>query len=185
LFSLPSDLPHQLFGDLVTENLPIILYRTCGGSTDLIRSLILNKAADEYCRTSAVRAMVYAAVDGMIRREDVLTLFGSLFTGNEADSDSSFWSFLASNVCDLYPEGMMKVIEKAYQDGLVSPWIIGIESLKRALEAGQEQAFEQMRTRIRRESPEDVHDYMSWWACFKPKEQSSIPMNFPSRDPSR
>jgi len=172
LFSLPPDLPYQLFGDLVTENLPIILFRTCGGSTDMIRSLILNKDADEYCRSSAMRAMVFAVADGMILREEVLALFRSLFTGNEADSDSSFWSFLANSVCDLYPEGMMEVIEKAYRDGLISPWVIGIEDFERALRADKEQAFEQVRTKIRRKSPENVHDYMSWWACFRTREPS-------------
>jgi len=174
LFSLPPDVPHQLFGDIVTETLPIILFRTCGGSTDMIRLLILNKEADEYCRTSAMRAMVFAVADGMIPREEVLALFASLFTGNEADSGSSFWSFLANSVCDLHPEGMMEVIEKAYQDGLISPWVIGIQNFERTLSADKEQALEQVRTRIRRESPENVHDYMSSWACFRAAEPSSI-----------
>lgn len=172
LFSLPPDIPYQLFGDLVTETLPIILFRTCGGSTDMIRSLILNRDADEYCRSSAMRAMVFAVADGMIPREEVLALFGSLFTGNEAAPDSVFWSFLADSVCDLYPEGMMGVIEKAFEDGLISPWVIGLESFERTLRTGKEQTFEGVRTKIRRESPENVHDYMSWWACFKAQELS-------------
>jgi hypothetical protein len=185
LFSLPTDLPHQLFGDLVTENLPIILLRTCGDSTDLIRSLILNKDADEYCRSSAMRAMVFAVADGMVPREEVLTLFSSLFTGNEADSDSSFWSFLANSVCDLYPEEMMEVIEKAYRDGLISPWIIRLESFERTLKTGKEQTFERVRTKIRRESPENVHDYMSWWACFRANEPSSIALTSSLKKPGR
>lgn len=185
LFSLPPDLPHHIFGDLVTENLPIILFRTCGGSIDMIRSLILNKDADEYCRSSAMRAMVFAVADGMIPREEVLTLFGSLFTGNEADSESSFWSFLANSMCDLYPEGVMEVIEKAYQDGLISPWVIGLESFERTLRAGKEQTFERVRTKIRRKSPENVHDYMSWWACFRAKEPSSIASTSSLKKPGR
>jgi len=183
LFSLPPDIPDQLFGDLVTENLAIILFRTCGGSTDMIRSLVLNKDADEYCRSSAMRAMVFAVVDGMIPREDVLALFGSLFTGNEADPDSSFWSFLANSVCDLYPEGMMEIVEKAYQDGLISPWVIRIEDFERTLRSGKEQALERVKTRIRRESPENVHDNMSWWACFRAKEPSSIASTSSSKKP--
>lgn len=185
LFSLSPDLPHQLFGDLVTEDLPIILFRTCGGSTDLIRSLVLNKEADEYCRSSAMRTMVFAVVDGMIPREDVLALFGSLFTGNEADSDSSFWSFLANSVCDLCPEEMMEVIEKAYQDELISPWFIRIEDFERTLKAGKEQTFERVKTQIQCKSPEDVHDCMSWWACFTAKEPSSIASTSSLKKPGR
>jgi hypothetical protein len=174
LFSLPPDLPYQFFGDMVTEDLPTILFRTCGGSTDLIRSLILNKDADEYCRGSAMKAMVFGAVDGIIPREEVLSFFGSLFTGNEAPRDSSFWSFLANGVCDLYPEEMMEVIGKAYRERLIFPHFIGIEDFERTLRVGKEQALEQVRATIRHRSPEDVHDNMSWWACFKRKEPSSV-----------
>ena len=173
LFSLPTDLPYELFGDIVTEDLPAILFKTCGGSTELIRSMILNKNADEYCRSAAARAMVFAAADGIIPREEVLELFGSLFTGNEASDDSHFWSLLACSLCDLYPEGMTEVIEKAYEDGLISPWyIIRIEEFERTLEAGKEHAIEQTREEMRRRSPDNVHDNMSRWACFREKEPS-------------
>jgi len=40
------------------------------------------------------------------------------------------------------------------------------------LRVGKEQAFERVNTRIRRKSPENVHDYMSWWACFRTREPS-------------
>ena len=60
LFSLPDDQPYDLFGDLVTENLPTILVRTCGVSVEGIKRLITNKSADEYCRNSAIQAMSYA-----------------------------------------------------------------------------------------------------------------------------
>jgi len=173
LFSLSPDMPDQLFGDLVTENLPIILFRTCGGSTDRIKTLILNREADEYCRSSAMKAMVFAVAEGMACRDDALALFGSLFTGEEAAPGSVFWSFLANSVCDIYPEGMMGVIEKAYEDGLISPWVIRLESFERTLKAGKEQTFERVRKDIRRRSPENVHDYMSWWACFRSREFSS------------
>jgi len=183
LFSLPDDLPSQLFGDLVTEDLSIILYRTCDGSMDLIRSLILNKNADDYCRSSAMRAMVFGVVEGIFPREEAMSLFGSLFKGTEAGSDSSFWSLLANNVCDMYPEGMMEVIEKAYCDGLIYPGFVGIEDFERTLAAGKEHAFEEIRTEIRDRSPENVHDCMSWWACFRPEEPSSVFSTSPSRQP--
>lgn len=177
LFSLPPEIPYQLFGDLVTETLPIILFRTCDGSMDMIRSLILNRDADEYCRGSAIRAMVFAVADGMTPREEVLALFGSLFTGNEAAPDSEFWSLLANSVCDLYPDELMEVIKEAFREGLISSWFIGIPSFERTLEGNKEQALERVRAEIRRRSPENVHDYMSWWACFKAQEPSSSGTN--------
>jgi hypothetical protein len=50
LAALPADIPHQLFGDLVTEHLPLALFRTCGGATAMIKGLIMNGEADGYCR---------------------------------------------------------------------------------------------------------------------------------------
>ena len=38
LFSLPNDLPSQLFGDTVTEDLPVILLNTCGGMFQEIKN---------------------------------------------------------------------------------------------------------------------------------------------------
>ena len=55
LFSLPGDIPNKLFGDLTTSNLPVILLNTCGGSVKLIKSLILNKDAYDYCRSEERR----------------------------------------------------------------------------------------------------------------------------------
>lgn len=189
LFSLPPDIPYQLFGHLITETLPIILFRTCNGSMDMIKSLVLNRNADEYCRGSALRAMVFAAADSMTPCEEVLAFFGSLFTGDEAASDSMFWSLLASCVCDLYPAELMDVIEKAFQDGLISPDFIGYESFEHTLIRSKQQALRRVKADIQRESPENVHDYMSWWACFRPEKPSfstSVPSAVPSRrKPSR
>ena len=54
LFSIPGDVPYRIFGDIVTEDLPAILFKTCGGCLDKIKSLALNKDAYEYCRASAL-----------------------------------------------------------------------------------------------------------------------------------
>ncbi len=72
LFSLPDDLPHDLFGDLSTNDLPTLLLRTCGGSIERIRSLALNAAADDYCRIAALQAMAFAVINGIASREEVL-----------------------------------------------------------------------------------------------------------------
>lgn len=120
LASLPPELPYELFADTITESLASILFATCGGSIERIVELLLNREADEYCRSAASRALVYATVEGMVPRKEILTLFGSLFAGDEAASDSEFWSFVANSVCDLYPEELMPVIEKAFADGLIS-----------------------------------------------------------------
>ena len=142
LFSLPGNTAHELFGDLATSDLPTILMRTCGGSIELIKSMASNKDADDYCRVSALNAMAYAVVENIASREEVISFFGTLFTGKETDEDSNFWSLLANFVCDLYPEELMDTIEKAYDDNLIASGMIQYEHFNKALEDGQERCLE-------------------------------------------
>jgi hypothetical protein len=171
LFSLPNELPHELFGDLTTSDLPIILLRTCGGSIERIKSMASNKAVDDYCRISALNAMAFAVVEGIASREEVISFFGTLFTGNETDEDSDFWGLLAGLVYDLYPEEIMDIIKKAYNDDLIASGMIRYEDFNQALEDGKDKCLERLRTDLERQSLDDIHESMSWWACFNEASQ--------------
>jgi hypothetical protein len=173
LASLPTDLPYELFGDIITEDLAIMLLATCGGSIERIVALLRNREADEYCRSAAARALTYAVAEGVVPREDIIALFGSLFTGTEADEESDFWSFLANAVCDLYPEELMDVIEDAYDRGLISEQIIGLESFEETLAAGgKAAAYQTLRQERKRRMPPDLHEHMSWWATYEEDEDA-------------
>lgn len=184
LFSLPKEIPHELFGDLATSDLPTILLRTCGGSVEQIKSMALNKHVDVYCRVSALNAIAYAVVEGIVSRKEVISFFGTLFTGNEAEADSDFWSFLAGFVCDLYPEELMDTITKAYDEGLIYSGIVGYNDIKKALADGKETCLERLKSDLERRSLDDLHDSMSWWACFNEEPQSyAVPDSFTKTKP--
>jgi uncharacterized protein YchJ len=171
IFSLPEQFVDPLFGDLITEDLPTFLYRTCGGSVEQIKGLVLNRGAYEYCRSSALRALNFAVVGGIVPREEMLDFYGSLFTGEEAEADTDFWSFLANAVYEIYPEELMDVIKQAFQNDLIWSDYIGLDSFERALKRGKEQKLAETRADLERRSLEDVHKHMSWWACFdQPKK---------------
>ncbi len=167
LFSLPQVALEPLFGDLITEDLSMILYLTCGGSLEQIKTLVLNQKAYEYCRSAASGAMVYAVIEGVADRSEVLAFFGSLFTGNEAEPDSVFWSSIAGDIYDLYPEELMEVIRRAYDRELIDPMYIGLDSFEEALQEGQEKTLAQTREQMQRCSFDDLHARMSWWAMFE------------------
>jgi Protein of unknown function (DUF1186) len=171
VFSLPGKIPHELFGDLTTSNLPTILLRTCGGSIERIKSMATNRDVDDYCRISALNAMAYAVVEGIASREDVISFFGTLFTGDEAEAVSDFWSLLANFVCNLYPEELMDTIKKAYDNELIFSGIVGYKDFKKALEDGKAKCLERLKIDFDMRSLDDVHDGMSWWACFNEEPQ--------------
>ncbi len=173
LFSVPEGVIEPLFSDSITVDLPIVLFRTCAGSIELIKSLVLNKEAYDFCRIAALNALVFAAVDGMTPREEVLEFFGSLFTGDETASHSDFWGLLACYVRDLYPEELMDVIAQAYEDGLIAPGLVGYESFEKILAEGKERTLKRTRENMQRQSLDNVHDHMSWWACFQPEKKTT------------
>ena len=174
LFSLPNDLPNDLFGGSVTGDLPIVLLRTCGGNTERIKDLILNKSAYDYCRGSALQALSYTLIEGYITREEILSFYRELLSEEESPG-SAFHDILATCIYDIYPEELMETIEKAYDEGLIHPGYISYEDFTEILEGSKEKCLDSLRAEIQERQIDNIHDSMSWWACFKqPQRLASI-----------
>jgi len=175
LFSLPGRTSDKLFGDIITGDLPFILLRTCGESFNLIKSLVLNKSADEYCRSSAIRALVYAEALEMIPREDVVSFLGSLFADSKAEEDhSDFLSLAAMHICDLCPEELMDTIRKAYEEEVIWPGMINYQEFEEVLREGREKCREKVKKKIQLNSFDDIHGRMAWWACFEQEQTPPV-----------
>jgi hypothetical protein len=166
LVSLPKPLPEDLFGDIIVEHLPEILLRTCGGSVEKIKELITNKNADAYSREAAITAISYAVLEGFITREDALSYFAGFFSADAAPEDSFFYSQLAWEICDLYPEELIDTIRGAYERELIDDFVIGIEDFQIALDCGKEQCLEDFRKKASNRSLDDFHRVMQSWTCF-------------------
>lgn len=172
LFILPKDITYALFGDITTENLPAILLNTCGGCFDGIKDLALNTKADEYCRGSALKAMLYGVTDGSILREEVLAFYRSILENRNSEPPSDFFNELASCVCNLFPQELMDIIKECYEDEYIDPWYIGIDSFENALNAGEEKCLEKIKNDAEYSMPEDIHSAMSWWVCFEENQSN-------------
>ncbi|MDY6906030.1 MAG: DUF1186 domain-containing protein [Thermodesulfobacteriota bacterium] len=171
LFSLPDDLPDQLYGELYIDNLPVVLLNTCGGDLALIRSLAQNQSAGAYCRLTACQALAYAVIEGYAERTEVLEFLAGLFV-ETADTDPDFWGLLANIVCDLYPAEVIDVIQKAYEDGLIFPGMIAYDDFEFALERGEADCLDRLRTYLEWGRLDDLHEVMERWACFRDRNDS-------------
>lgn len=175
LFSLPEALIDRLFGDMITEDLGIMLFRTYNGSVDDLKRLIVNKDAYEYCRGAALDALTYAVVEGMVSREETLDFLSTLFTGDEDNNpDSGFWTFVADSIRDLYPEELMPLIEQAFERDMIDLMFFGPEIFTETLQQSRERTLQKTREELQRRSPVDIHRYISWWAMF---EQETPPLS--------
>jgi hypothetical protein len=179
---LPGDILDELFGDLTTEYLAMVLFRTCGGDFELIKSLILNRRADAYPRGEAARALVYAVVAGQLPREEVLSFFSTLFTGGEAEPLSPFWGAIADNILDLYPQELMPVLEDAAARGLLDGSYVVEEDFDRALGSSVDKSLEYVRQEMDRRPWNDLHSLMSGWSCFC--EDQWAPYSIPADAPT-
>ena len=171
LFSLPDDLPSDLFGDSLTVDLPIVLLRTCGGNIERIKELILNESAYDYCRGSGLEALSYALIEGYITREEILSFYQELFSLEEPPQ-SAFHDILATCVYDIYPEELMETIEKAYDEGLVNPGHIRYEDFTEVLKSSKEKCLDRLKAELQKRQLDNLHERMSWWACFKQPQGS-------------
>jgi hypothetical protein len=175
LAGVPGDLADKLLGDTITEDLSVILYRTCGGSLELIKSLAMKEDADDYCRKAAFDAMVFAVADGIVPREDVVAFFSAMFDHlKETNSRSYVWSLLVDAACNLGPEELMDKIKDAYDSGRIDSWYVSYKTLEGALEESVEDSLNQVKRELERRSLDDLHEQMASWACFEPEAQAII-----------
>ena len=157
----------DLWGEMVTETLPALLFQTCNGSLEEIRKLVLNRDADAYVRGAAVEALTYAVARGVAERQEIVDFLADLFTGDEAEEGSFFWSDIAATIADLHPEGAMEIIREAYARGLIFPDHVRLREIEVDFTRPQEALLEELRQTVDRRIPKDIHGYLSWFACFQ------------------
>ncbi|WP_084312107.1 DUF1186 domain-containing protein [Desulfobulbus elongatus] len=178
-FSVPEEQLIDLWGDMTTETLPTILYRTCGGSMTAMRELVTNRAVDQYVRCAAMEALSYVVAFDPSRRDEVVGFFQGLFTGEEADRESYYWGNLAATLCDLHPGESMAILRRANEAGLIHKGFISMDDIETANAKSPEAAMERLRSWVVSRMPVDVHAYISWFAEFH-QEELEAPIQTPT-----
>jgi hypothetical protein len=174
-FCIPDGPREEMWGDMVTKTLPALLLHTCHGRLDPIKALILDKTAYEYVRGAAVSTLAYAVVRGMVPREEIVAFLSSLFSGTEAESDSDFWGDIACTLGDLHPEEAMPVLRQAFADELIWPGFVNLDDIERDLASGREKQLARLAAEVDQRIPADVHQYISWFDCFRDKTATRQP----------
>ncbi|WP_027357949.1 DUF1186 domain-containing protein [Desulforegula conservatrix] len=166
LCSLPGELSAALYGDILNTDLPMVFLRTSGGDPKRIMELVRDKEADLYCRDAALKALMNGVIKNIFERAMVLEFIGSLFTGEECEEDSDFWSIVALHANDLYPEEIIDTIKQAYEKKLISPNFIDYEEFEHVLSNDREEWLKTLLEDPDENSFEDIHSVMEWWDCF-------------------
>ncbi len=173
ILCLPDVAVFELLGDIIDDDIPAVLLRTSGGSFDEIKSLALKNSAWVYSRIAALKAMVLGVLEGVLERDEALRFLSSLVLEKRDDFSKVFLTNFARCVYDLYPEELMDTIEKCYAEDLIDNFVISLQEFQFALEQDKEAFLEERRNVKERQSLDDIHNAMSWWACFNDREEDT------------
>lgn len=175
-FSIPEEQLVDIWGDMTTETLPTLLYRTSDGSLDTIKDLVVHRGVDQFVRCAAMEALSYVVAFQPFHRDEVVRFLQGLFTGNEAERDSYYWGNLAATLCDLHPGESMDILRRAFEEGLIHPTFISQENIDQANAKTLEEAMERLRSWVTSRMPADVHAYISWFTEFHQDELDQPPV---------
>lgn len=175
-FSIPEEQLVDIWGDMTTETLPTLLYRTSDGSLDTIKDLVANRGVDQFVRCAAMEALSYVVAFQPFHRDEVVRFLQGLFTGDEAERDSYYWGNLAATLCDLHPSESMDILRRAFEEGLIHPTFISQENIDQANAKTLEEAMERLRSWVTSRMPADVHAYISWFTEFHQDELDQPPV---------
>ncbi|MGD9947611.1 MAG: DUF1186 domain-containing protein [Desulfobulbus sp.] len=184
-FSIPEEQLVDIWGDMTTETLPTLLYRTCGNGVESIKALILNREVDQYVRCAAMEALSYVVAFDPSRRDEVVGFLQGLFTGEEADKDSYFWGNLAATLCDVHPGESMEIIRDACSKKIVAEAFITVEQVEQANERTMAEAMESLKIWVNARMPADAHAYIGWFSEFQQEDKVTPSDAFSSKGGSK
>jgi hypothetical protein len=162
--SLPGENAFEIGGDTVTQDGGRILASTFDGDFEPIKSLILNRQANEYCRGQAVEAMALLAAWGEMPHEIVEAYFLWLAREGLERDCSHVWDNLASSAADIEALQVFPELRRAYDEGLIEPGFMTQSTLDE-VEAGPRGKWIE-RHRSSYPPISDVAEATSWWQCF-------------------
>jgi len=161
---LPIETFERLLGEgLVTEQLDAMLLATAGDRTDGLRAILTDASVSEFIRAQAASALAEAVVRGHADRGEVLSLMAGLLTEDAAPPDADFfWDGVISAMLRLKPVEQADAIRRAFDAGLVPDGMMSVDDFEAALAEGPVEGDP---------PPEDVHDWIGWWDCFRPRPE--------------
>ena len=138
IVSLPSDTVESMFGDIVTDDLAIVLCRTYDDLSK-IKALIEDKDAYIYVRNQAVDALAYLMAEGELSRDELMEYYKSLLVNLPEDKENAqLLGTVICTICDTYPEELEDEIKKAFEAGRVDECYIGFNSVERTLKENKQ-----------------------------------------------
>ncbi|MCB2298850.1 DUF1186 domain-containing protein [Clostridium tagluense] len=165
LISLPNEIPDDIFGDFLTEDLHKILASVCGGDLLPIKNLVEDSNVNEYVRCAAIKSFIVLLGEGVISQSEVIEYYKSLFEGKLEREFSQVWNELIYDSCEAGPSELYKYIEKAYADELVDVECISLEEVDGAVKIHDKEKFPKLKDEGYSFIVDTIEE-LGCWRCF-------------------
>jgi len=172
LFRLPGELGVEITGYVATEDLHRMLATLSDGDVRPIQELIEDPEVGEWVRGAGLFALQEMVLGGQLPREEVVAYLGELLGGRLEREPSNVWSCLVSIATDLHATELADEIHRGYAEGLVDPFVIGLDEVEEAFCAPREAVLNESRRRSKGPIEDTVRE-MHWWACFHPRPETA------------
>lgn len=167
-FSLPGELPFDLFGDAVTSALARILARFAADRPQVVDTLIRDSDLNEYVRWEAAQCYVHFVRDGHLTRDEAVERLGQHLRWAVGEKDVAVISCLISELAAFAPQEALADITQAYQLGLVDAFLIDLETVKSRCAEGEELVHEEL-ARCPETGIKDTIEELRRWTSFREK----------------
>lgn len=166
LLKLPDEIPYDLFGDSITDDMQRILASICGRDIEPIKELIENPSVEVFIRGTALSALVILVLDERLERKYILEYCKDLLTNNVENNNPIFMGEVVSSCYDLYPEEIYDTIKEAYEKKLIDESMINLFDINNRLKKSKEEVIESSKNNIHLQLINDSIKDMKWWDCF-------------------
>jgi hypothetical protein len=180
-FSLPGELPFDLFGDAVTSTLARILALFAGDRPEVADALIRNSELNEYVRWEAAQYYVHLVRDQRLTRDEAVERLRQHLCWAVAEKDEAVIGGLICVLISFAPEEALADIEEAYRLGLVDEGLVGLGTVERSIAEGEEYVRKELE-RCPETGIADTIEELRHWASFAEKPAARpVPPPPPSR----
>lgn len=177
VFSLPGELPFDLFNDAVTCTLARILALFAADRPEVLDAMIADRALNEYVRWEAAQTYLYLVRDGRLHRDEAVRRLQRQLRQAVDRSDKPAISGLIGVLDSFAPKEALEEIKEAYRRDLVDCTIVDLETVEEGIAEGETRLCQELEwcpaTGI-----EDTIAELQGWASFQ--ERPAIPARPPA-----
>ena len=175
-FSLPGELPFDLFGDAVTSTLSRILAFFAGDRPEVMDGLMADQALNEYVRWEAAQSYVHLVRDGRLQRDEAVDRLRQLLREAIDRNDGELAGILISELTSYAPKDAIEDIKEAYRRDLVDSFLVSMEDVEKSIAEGEARVRQDL-DRCPATGIEDTIKELQHWAAFqeKPAKQHTPP----------